>query len=128
MVDEWLHLLGQVIRRTWPGIVLKQHKFSIKVSHDVDQPSLYAFKPWRTIGRVMAGQIIMRNDLKAFLAAPYVKLTTRNELIAGDPYNTFDWLMDVSEENNLQSAFYFICGRTNPAHDADYEPERPVIR
>jgi hypothetical protein len=127
-VDEWLHLLGQVIQRQWPALELKRHEFSIKVSHDVDQPSLYAFKPWRTIARMMAGHIIKRRDLKAFFTAPYVKIATRNELINADPYNTFDWLMDVSEENNLQSAFYFICGRTNPIRDAEYELEHPAIR
>ncbi len=128
VVDEWLHVLGQVIQRQWPAVALKWHEFSIKVSHDVDQPSLYAFKSWPTIARMMAGHIIKRRDLKAFFTAPYVKLATRNELLAADPYNTFDWLMDVSEENNLKSAFYFICGRTNPARDADYQPEHPVIR
>ncbi|MGE8498730.1 MAG: polysaccharide deacetylase family protein, partial [Pseudomonas sp.] len=45
-----------------------------------------------------------------------------------DPYNTFDWLMDVSEANNLKSAFYFICGCTDKARDADYEPDHPIIR
>ncbi len=128
VVDEWLHLLGQVIQQQWPGVELKQHEFSIKVSHDVDQPSLYAFKPWRTIGRMMAGHILKRRDLKAFFTAPYVKVATQNELIASDPYNTFDWLMDVSEENNLRSAFYFLCGRTNSLRDADYEPEHLIIR
>jgi len=77
---------------------------------------------------MMAGHILKRQDLKAFFTAPYVKIATRAELIDRDPYNTFDWLMDLSEENNLKSAFYFICGRTNPARDADYEPEHPLIR
>jgi peptidoglycan/xylan/chitin deacetylase (PgdA/CDA1 family) len=36
--------------------------------------------------------------------------------------------MDVSEANNLQSAFYFICGRTDPVRDGDYELEHPAIR
>ena len=128
VVDEWLHVLGQVIQRQWPDVELKRHEFNVKVSHDVDQPSLYAFKSWRTIGRMMAGHILKRQDLKAFFTAPYVKIATRAELIDRDPYNTFDWLMDLSEENNLKSAFYFICGRTNPARDADYEPEHPLIR
>jgi hypothetical protein len=128
VVDEWLHLLGQVIQRQWPALALKRHEFSIKVSHDVDQPSLYAFKPWHTIARMMAGHIIKRRDLKAFLTAPYVKLATRNKLISADPFNTFEWIMDVSEANNLQSAFYFICGRTNQTYDAEYEPEHEAIR
>jgi hypothetical protein len=44
-----------------------------------------------------------------------------------DPANTFDWIMDVSEQHVLQSAFYFIGGHTDP-HDADYQPEHPFIR
>jgi len=128
VVDEWLHVLGQVIQRQWPGLELKRHEFQIRVSHDVDQPSLYAFKPWKNIARMMAGHILKRGDPKAFITAPYVKIATRNRLIEADPYNTFDWLMDVSEANGLKSAFYFICGRTHPGIDADYEIEHPVMR
>jgi len=128
VVDEWLHVLGQVIERQWPGVELKRHEFQIQVSHDVDQPSLYTFKPWKTIVRMMAGHILKRCNPKAFITAPYVKLATRNALIDADPYNTFDWLMDASEANGLRSAFYFICGRTHPSKDADYEIEHPVMR
>lgn len=127
IVDEWLHVLGQVITRTWPSIVLAQHQFSMKVSHDVDSPSLYAFKPWKTIARMMAGHALKRHDWQAFCTAPWVKLTTTKTLHPADPYNTFDWLMDVSEAHNITSAFYFICGRTSNM-DADYEPEHPIIR
>lgn len=120
-------ILGQVIQRVWPDLELKQHEFSIKVSHDVDSPSMYGFKPWSTIGRMMAGHLLKRRDLKAFFTAPYVKLATSSQLHPADPYNTFEWLMDISEANNIKSAFYFICGG-NHSHDADYEPEHPVIR
>ena len=128
VVDEWLHVLGQVIERQWVGVVLKRHEFEICVSHDVDLPSLYAFKQWKTIARTMVGHLLKRRDLAAFFIAPYVKLLTRDRLIKVDPYNTFDWLMEVSEANNLKSAFYFICGRTYPSKDADYEIDHPVIR
>ncbi|MGM0767024.1 MAG: polysaccharide deacetylase family protein [Pseudomonadota bacterium] len=128
IVDEWLNILGQVIQHVWPHIALKQHQFGIKVSHDVDSPSLYGFRSWASIGRMMAGHVLKRRDVRAFLTAPYVKLGTNKQLNSADPYNTFDWLMDVSEANGLQSAFYFICGRTEPARDADYEPDHPAIR
>lgn len=127
VVDEWLHLLGQVIKRVWPLIELKQHQFSVKVSHDVDAPSLYAFKPWQTILRMMAGHLLKRHDIKATLQAPWCKLTGRNIISKHDPYNTFDWIMQVSEENDLISAFYFICGGDH-SHDADYLPDDPRIR
>jgi hypothetical protein len=128
IVDEWLLILGQVIKQVWPNLELKKHKFSINVSHDVDSPSQYAFKSWPSICRMMASHLIKRRDVKSFFTAPYVKIFTRNRLHSVDPFNTFDWLMDISEANNIKSAFYFICGRTQPEKDADYEPESPVIR
>lgn len=126
VVDEWLHLLGQVIQKVWPSIELKKHEFSMKVSHDVDAPAMYQFKPWKAVLRIMAGHLLKRRDIKAFFQAFMLKLTASGVLQPKDPYNTFDWLMDVSEQHGLTSAFYFICGRTS-ARDADYEPEAPAI-
>ncbi|UJF25316.1 polysaccharide deacetylase family protein [Suttonella sp. R2A3] len=127
IVDEWLYVLGQVIEKVWPNIKLKQHQFSMKVSHDVDSPSLYQFKSWKTIIRMMGGHLLKRHDLKSFFQSPYIKVTAGSRLHNQDPHNTFDWLMDVSEVNNLTSAFYFICGRTSEL-DADYEPENQAIK
>ena len=128
IVDEWLHVLGQVIQRTWPGIALAQRRFSIKVSHDVDAPSRYAFKSWKGIARAMGGDVLKRGDVGSAVFAPWIRLNSQTVLHRQDPANTFDWIMDVSERHGLKSAFYFICGRTVPSLDADYEPEHPAIR
>lgn len=129
IVDEWLNILGQVIRRVWSGeIVLKKHSFNMRVSHDVDNPSQYFFKSWSNIFRIMLGHLIKRRDIRAFCQAPYIKIATKNKLKNQDLFNTFDWLMDKSEDNNIKSAFYFICGRTDSIKDGDYEVEHHVIR
>jgi len=128
IVDEWLIILGQVMQKVWPHIELKQHKFSMKVSHDVDDPTLYGFKTWYGLLRVMAGDVIKRRNLANAIRAPWIKLTTTQRLHPSDPANTFDWIMDISEQHGITSAFYFICGRTDPSKDADYEPEHPAIR
>lgn len=127
IVDEWLHILGQVIQCVWPGLELKQHLFSMKVSHDVDSPSRYGFRPPSKLLRAMGGDILKRGNFKGALLAPWIRLNTRDALHPADPYNTFDWLMDVSDCHGLRSAFYFICGHTD-SHDADYQPEHPTIR
>ena len=128
IVDEWLHVLGQVIQRTWPSLALVQHRFNMKVSHDVDRPSRYAFRTWPGVARAMASDILKRPNFSAAICAPWVRLASRDRLHPADPHNTFDWIMDVSERHGLTSAFYFICGRTAPHFDADYEPEHPAIR
>jgi hypothetical protein len=122
VVDEWLHILGQIIKRSWPHIQLKQHSFKMKVSHDVDNPSLYSFSSWRYILRTMGGHLIKRRDIYAFLKAPYLKLASRRKIHESDPLNTFDWIMDQSERKGLSSAFYFICGNSDPL-DAEYKIE-----
>jgi hypothetical protein len=131
VVDEWLNILGQVIQKQWPQAGLKQHQFSMKVSHDVDSPSLYQFKSWKATLRMMVGHLLKRCDIKAFVSAPVksfkVKLNAGKGLHLEDPHNTFDWIMDMSDANNLTSAFYFICGRTSNM-DADYEPDDYAIR
>lgn len=128
VVDEWLHLLGQVIQRLWPDLRLKQHKFSMKLSHDVDEPSRYGFRTAKGIALGMAGHVVKRRDLKSALQVPWIRLNSRTTLNPADPVNTFDWIMDASERHGLVSAFYFICGRTDKSKDADYEPEHPAIR
>lgn len=128
IVDEWLGILRQVLGRFWPRLPLVQPQFQVLVSHDVDAPSAYAFGRKRSLVRAMAGDLLKWRDLSRAVSAPWIRLKTQQHLHHRDPFNTFDWLMDTSEEAGIRSAFYFICGRTNPSLDAQYEPEHPSIR
>lgn len=128
VVDEWLDILGQVIERQWPNLSLKQHRFSMKVSHDVDGPAHYGFQGFYGLICTVTGDVLKRGDFKAALLGPWIWLNSKENIHPKDPANTFDWIMDQSEKNGLTSAFYFICGRTDPAKDALYEPETPAIR
>lgn len=128
IVDEWLHILGQVIVRVWPHIKLKSHNFEIKVSHDVDAPARYAFQNLRGLARTMVGDVVRRRAFRSALLGPRIWMGSRREIHSSDPANTFGWLMDQSEKNGLISAFYFICGRTDPIKDALYDLEMPQIR
>jgi len=128
IVDEWLGILRQVISRLWPRLSLIQPQFQVIVSHDVDAPSAYAFGRKRSLAREMAGDLLIRRNLINAVSAPWIRLKTKYKLHHRDPFNTFDWLMDTSEASGMRSAFYFICGRTAPHVDAQYEPEHPAIR
>ena len=128
IVDEWLGVLRQVIQRLWPRLPLVQPQFQVVVSHDVDAPSAFAYGRKRSLVRAMAVELLKRRDLVKTVSAPWIRLNTKNQLHPSDPFNTFDWLMDTSEEAGLRSAFYFICGRTDSRFDAQYEPEHSAIR
>lgn len=128
IVDEWLNLLGQIIEKVWLQIKLKQHNFEVKVSHDVDAPSQFGFVDLRRFIRRCGASILLDKNIKNVLLAPFVRLFTKDKLLKIDGYNSFDWLMSLSEKYNLKSAFYFISGRTDAHKDADYDLDYPAIR
>lgn len=128
IIDEWLDVLAQIMRRLWPGLRLTQHVFSMKVSHDVDAPSRYGFRSGKGLIRALAGDLIKRKSLAGFIQAPLARLHIHDRLHSSDPYNTFDWIMDQSDRRGLVSTFYFIAGRTDSRMDGDYEITHPAIR
>jgi hypothetical protein len=128
IVDEWLHVLGEVVQRQWPHLKLKQHVFTMKVSHDVDVPSSYGFLGVKGFVRSVGRDLLKNHDFKSVILAPWIRLNTNSRLHRSDAFNTFDWIMDQSDKRGLVSAFYFICGRTDKLRDADYEVEHPAIR
>lgn len=128
LVDEWLAILGQVIVRQWPQISVKQIRFKVLPSHDVDSPAKYAFIPKMRMARTVVGHVLKRRDFKAAIVEPWIWANSQFSISHLDPYNTFNWLMDQSDRFGLRSAFYFICGSTSPKRDALYTPERRNIR
>jgi hypothetical protein len=128
LADEWLAILAQVVQRTWPQLQLNQHKFSTTPSHDVDTPVRYGFLSFKQLLRAMASDIVRRHKLTDALYAPKIWKQSKAMLHTADPFNTFNWIMDVSEKSAITSAFYFLCGRTEPSRDALYDPGHPAIR
>jgi hypothetical protein len=127
VIDEWLYILGNVIQRTWPDITIKANRYSVRLSHDVDRPYNYYFMDWLSLAKQLLGDVVKRKDL----VLAYKRFSTWQQIRKGDldadPYNTFDWLMDISENNGIKSCFYFMCGQTNQKYDSDYEVTHPVI-
>ena len=128
IVDEWLDVLGQVMKKTWPKIGHVSHSYSMRVSHDVDWPSRYGFTSAKILPRQIIGDFITTRNWTHMLKAPLIWAGTHSKLLRLDPFNTFDWIMEQSERYGLTSAFYFLCGRTDPNRDAHYDVDHPAIR
>jgi hypothetical protein len=128
IIDEYVEVLWEAMNRLWPCLSRKERKFEMKVSHDVDAPSRYGFLTIPQTIRAMGGDILLRRKIGTALQGCWYQSKSKNGIHKSDPYNTFDVIMDMSERHNLVSAFYFKCGRTHPAYDAQYEIEHPAIR
>ena len=127
LVDEYVEILKKCLTVLWPDLKFKEREFSINVSHDVDQLSRYQTKKnlYQYL-RAMGGDL-MRGFIKDFIYFPLSYFNKNIELNAHDPYNTFDWLMDTSESNNIKSTFNFICGKSSN-YNADYDIEDIKIK
>jgi hypothetical protein len=128
VVDEWLHILGQVIERQWPSVHINKHEFSMAVSHDVDRLSRYAQATPINLFQRMVIDITRGRELSTVFMAPWIRSKSLHRLHEMDPFNTYDWIMDQSEQHGLQSVFNFISGRTNIKMDGDYDIEHPAVR
>ena len=126
IVDYWFDILSQVINRLWPNIKLKTKYFFTNISHDVDRPFLqYSGKNFHTYLRNIASDIFNGN-LYGYKKLPLLYLKKFLKKQTTDPYDTFEWIMNAVEKENLKSNFNFIFGGTH-VRDAYYSMKNKEI-
>jgi peptidoglycan/xylan/chitin deacetylase (PgdA/CDA1 family) len=129
IINEYLEVLWGCMQALWPRMKHKTHEFTMALSHDVDEPFRFAFSGVRRLIQRCAGDILYRKSFWTLLMSlrswGQVKWLQRYEC---DPNNTFDVIMDISEQHNLQSAFYFITDHSAGVVDGDYHMDHPLIR
>jgi len=125
VVDAWIELLWDTLRRTWPRLRRRPEAFAILLSHDVDDPLSTVGHGPLDVARNFAGDLVRRRDPR--LAARRARALALRDR-RSDPHNTFDFLMDTSERHGLRSAFYFLPYRGEQVHDGPYLFEHPWVR
>ena len=127
VVDEWLHVLAELLKRKWPQLVFSKREFRTLVSHDVDHPTRYGFLNAKAFARRLAADFLRSKDYRLPVVALRSWLATPQRLHAADPFNCFEWIMDVSDENGLMSAFYFVTNGSHPL-DGRYPVDSAALR
>jgi hypothetical protein len=128
IINEYLEILWHFIQKKAPSLKRKKRTFQIIPSHDVDSPYLYPFRNPLQIAKTCARTLLQtKNPLKS-LEHIYHYTEAKFDKLTNDPHNTFDFLMKVSEENNIKSQFYFITGKTSKRNCGDYNIEHPIIQ
>ena len=121
IVDEYFLILKYIINKYLPSNNQLFPKFNFEVSHDVDFPSMYGFHSLNRIIKISTYDFLkFKFNLKKTLYNLYYFSTNNMSLLQSDPYNTFNWLMDQSELNNIKSTFYFIVDSRDRNFDTFY--------
>ncbi len=128
LVNEYVELLWECLQRAWPKLKRRNKHYNLFLSHDVDHPSSFLDKPISAVLKTTMGDLLKRKDPILFARRFGSYLPSRFGNHQFDPYNTFDFIMKVSEKNNIKSAFYFIAGNTAGNVDGYYNLDMPFIR
>ena len=128
IVDEYVEILWSCMSMLWPSLRRKPLTFRMMPSHDVDEPSRDAFRSFGAIARESIGDLAKRRALKRAIQGPWHWLHGQWTLHPADPFNTFDKLMDISQEHGSRSTFFFMTAATNMQYDRKYGIHHPAIR
>jgi hypothetical protein len=127
LADYYAELLLSAMRRVWPEIQLDRKVYKPQISHDVDSPSLYAFRSFQQVIRSSIADLFFRRDLRSLKLGLRARFHKGTHIDSEDPHNTFEWIIDQVEAVGLKSTFYFLAGQYDPEFDGDYIIEDPLI-
>ena len=128
IVNEYLEILWQWLTKHFKGLKRKSRSFLIMPTHDVDFPFWNMAFKWSDRIRRLAGAAIKHRD---FCLVKQNVGYMKNAIVGDfdkDPHNTFDTIMDISEEQDLISNFYFMTSVGRDEKDGNYDITHPEIR
>jgi peptidoglycan/xylan/chitin deacetylase (PgdA/CDA1 family) len=126
IVNEYLEVLWWALKRLWPGLRRKRRAFRVCLSHDMDRPHCTKSLP-RTLKGVVDDVVRRKNRVVAKRRVRSFARVRRGDL-AADLCNTYDFIMDLSEEYGLRSSFNFMTGRSAGMIDGNYSINEAWIR
>lgn len=127
IIQEWFLVLAEALLSEKDFQNLKNRKFNLSVTHDVDQPYEYlSYTPQRFLKRII-GDFFKRRSFKK--AAVRLKGYTNKlrKRYKRDPYNNFQELTELLDKYRVKSTFFFVASDNKHPQDVKYIIEHPAI-
>jgi hypothetical protein len=129
IVDVYVDVLWSAMAVMWPRLTRPTRSYQVSISHDVDDPLSTLTRRPADVLRQFAADVVRRRDLAVAARRARTIVSSRRGEHRSDPHNTFDFLMDVSDQHGLCSAFYFQShGCPDRDGGALYSIDHPWIR
>ncbi|MCH8822442.1 MAG: polysaccharide deacetylase family protein [Planctomycetes bacterium] len=129
LVNEYLEVLWSALSRLYPNIKRAERHYRLFLSHDVDLPLMHSRRDsWRGVMRRSWDDLYGRRNpglATRRISSYFYRCRLGDD--SHDPYNTHDFLMNVSDLHGVKSAFYFMAGATHSVYDPDAATEEPFI-
>ncbi len=121
LVNLWCEQFKRQLSEKYPGIKFKEHQFSYLSTVDID--NAYKFK-FKGIMREAGGY------LKSFVTRNFKEIKERTAVVLNkkpDPFDSYDFLLEVQKKNNLNVMYFFLLGdygvndKNHPANNKDFQ-------
>ena len=115
VVNEYVEMLWNMLKFLGCKQERKRKEFKFVLTHDVD--CVYKYRNKFLMLRELLGNLIIRGNMNAFKDA----LRRQVKFLMGrekDPYDTYDYLMDISEEIGVKS-YFFLHSSSSSKFDND---------
>lgn len=126
IVNRYTELLWSMLNSLWPGLNRKRRESRKVISHDVDYPFFTFRRSNLSIAKESLGDVIKRRQLESAMRKARM-IGSGVTTLERDPFNTFDWMMELSERAGIRSSFYFITEQTEADIDGNYSINDPEI-
>ena len=123
VVNEYIEMLWNMFKFLGCNQERKKREYELVLTHDVDVPLKY-----RNIYsglKEIVGDIVKRKNFKLAFENLISKFKTHLKL-KKDPFDTFDYLMNVSESVNSKSYFFFM-GKGTSGYDNRYSSDDKFV-
>ena len=102
------------------GLVNYESNYKINLTHDID--TLYRYKN-KSLRRKILSKLKDSLRIKNKFNKKFFYSKNKEE-----PYNTFEYLMSISDSRNIKSTFFFIPSNMRSLKDGDYRIDSPDIK
>lgn len=107
VVNEYIEMLWNMLEYLGINQNRLVKYYQLYLTHDVDEPLKYT--NWKSGVKEIIGDLIKRRNIKLAFNKLLIKMKVGLKIdVEKDPYNTFDYLMDVSENIGVNSYFFFM--------------------
>ncbi len=120
IVNEYIEMLWNMLKYLDSNQKRKEKKYKLILTHDVD--NIFKWKNFGLFVRNIAGDIIKRKSVS--LAVENIRQYFGNN---PNPYDMFDFLMDLSEKRGIKSHFFFMSGGTSK-FDNNFSINQPFVK
>jgi hypothetical protein len=131
VVNEYVEMIWNMLVYSGFSGGRRRSEFEVALTHDIDE--IIRFKSLPRLLRIIAGDIALRKKPALIPLSVSEYFQYRSGKIK-DSYDTFDFLMDMSEKINIKSIFYFLpqkkktnFKRSYANHDIRYDIQDPEV-